>query len=170
MDILSGGSEIKDIKIGSTAYNSVWIGGSQVWTRNLDEQTVTVGGQNASGPSGSGSVSIETSGYQSGMGSISDGYSNIYNNSTISRLFHRTHTYRNSSGQITSVVEEVYLRIDGDHSNSGWTTMTIAGTDYARTDASYNSYDAAIDRTEWIWSGVSDPFGVSGTTAIVTWT
>ena len=35
MPIYVGGNLIKDIKIGSTAINSVWIGGSRVWSRTL---------------------------------------------------------------------------------------------------------------------------------------
>lgn len=35
MDIYVGGNRINDIKIGSTAINSVWVGANQVWSRTL---------------------------------------------------------------------------------------------------------------------------------------
>ena len=168
MSIHIGGTEIKDIKIGSTAINSVWIGSNKVWTRYLDEQTVTVGVATSAGMSFTGSWEYHFRGYSSSISgsSISDGTSNIYNND-IEHLY-----YVDASGTSYNTpyaYEKVYFIVAGNHSNSGWTTMSVAGTDFARSAATH-VYFSFSDTTEWAWDVTSNPFGTTtGATKTVTW-
>jgi len=62
----------------------------------------------------------------------------------------------------------VSFMVTGLAPNSGWSTMTIAGTVFNRTDATY-SYDGT--RTRWLWSTApTNPFGtVTGATKGVVW-
>lgn len=79
----------------------------------------------------------------------------------------------------TSIVNAIYVtfdgsnwvdfRISGSYPNSGWTNLDIAGTNWARTDASYSTDGS---QTYWIWfSPPSNPFGTTiGATKVMTWT
>lgn len=79
----------------------------------------------------------------------------------------------------TSIVDAIYVTFDGSNwvdfrvsgtsPNSGWTNLDIAGTNWARTDA---SYAATGSETYWIWfSPPSNPFGTTiGATKVMTWT
>ena len=149
MGIFIGGTEIKDIKIGSTAINKVFIGANQVWSRNLDQQTVTVGNiLNMF----YGKVFASTS---PNAGSVSDGTCNFKSGAIINEL-------NWFSGN-------VQFGIDGSHSNSGFNTMTINGANFTRSNATFYQYST---RTVWQWSNVStNPFGTTvGATKTVTWT
>lgn len=148
MGIFIGGTEIKDIKIGSTAINKVFIGANQVWSRYLDQQTVTVGHYISFG--------FDVYGYSSSIGSISDGTCNFKNNASIRQL-----TY-------TSGSPALYFMVNGS-GNSGFTTMTVDNTNFARTNASFTQYSNFVF---WQWSNVStNPFGTTvGATKTVTWT
>ena len=128
-----------------------WYGASNV----IDTQTVTVG---LFSITVYGSTS-NTRGFSAGItGSISDGTCNFKSGATIEYL-----AYSDQNGTTN---KEVQFRLDGNHSNSGFTTMSVAGTNYARTSASYvysggNSY--------WRWTVSSNPFGTtSGATKVVT--
>ena len=55
MSIFIGGNEIKDIKIGSTAINSVWIGANRVWLRTLLNPETGWNNSSSSGTGNSGS-------------------------------------------------------------------------------------------------------------------
>ena len=54
--------------------------------------------------------------------------------------------------------------------NSGWSTMTVAGTSFNRADAIY-SYDGTL--TSWLWTSAfapTNPFGtITGATKGVVW-
>lgn len=155
MGIFIGGNEIKDIKIGSTAINSVWIGANKVWNRALDTQTVTVGnyydyfwGSTHWGDYGN-------------AGSTSDGTCNFKSNATISSL-----AWSTSDPLLQAPLVRFYL--DGTHSNGGFTTMTVENTGFARTNASFFSISGS---SFWLWASTSNPFGTTvGATKTVTWT
>ena len=148
MGIFIGGTEIKDIKIGSTAINKVFIGANQVWSRYLDQQTVTVG-VNQYG----------FTGYYGSLGAISDGTCDFKNNAVITNILF----YPFSNSILT-------FTIQGNHSNSGFTNMNIAGNNFLRTNASFTYYTYQ-NSTQWEWNGYSNPFGTTvGATKTVTWT
>ena len=86
-------------------------------------------------------------------GSISDGTSNIYGGASFNALNYS----ENGGGYIT-------LDIAGA-TNSGWTTMNIAGTNYSRSSATFSG-------TSWSWSVAAgaNPFGTTyGATKAVYW-
>lgn len=127
-----------------------WYGASS----SLDTQTITVGVQTPAYtyyPTIYGYFVTTTT-----VGSLSDGTSDIYSGSAIQNI-----TW--NSNQILNFV--VY----GQHSNSGWTTMNIAGASFSRTSATYSQIS---DRTTWQWSSIStNPIGTtSGATKVVTFT
>lgn len=115
----------------------------------LDTQTVTVGS--------SVSQYVTWRGYDGdtvNIGSISDGTSNLYSGATINYI----RNLNNTSTQFA---------VQGNRANSGWTTMTIGGVDFARADASYSASSTA---TSWTWSPTSNPFGTTdGVEVTVTW-
>jgi hypothetical protein len=169
MGIFIGGTEIKDIKIGSTAINSVWIGANEVWSRNLDQQTVTVGYRSYTDDFGSGNGAVTNIyGFTPLIngdrgGSISDGTSNLYSGASINVLY-----WWHASYSWTSDVKKVVFSVTGTFSNSGWTTMSVAGTNFARTSASFST---SFGFTRWEWPTASNPFGTTvGATKTVTWT
>lgn len=65
----------------------------------------------------------------------------------------------NGAGTIT-------FRLHGAHTNAGWTSMTVAGSTYTRTSASFTQTGGD---TQWSWSGVSSSPFSSGTSYTVTW-
>ena len=60
--------------------------------------------------------------------------------------------------------------VTGFAPNSGWSTMTVAGTSFNRADAIY-SYDGSL--TSWLWTSAfapTNPFGtITGATKGVVW-
>lgn len=134
---------------GSQMSFNEWYGAS------ADEvQTVTVGTYVTSGY-----ITVTQHGYGStpgSYGSISDGTLGVVGNKTIEIL----------SG---NNLAQVNLRVSGSASNSGWTTMNVAGTNFSRSSATYSN---ASSYTTWNWSGVTtNPFGTTvGATKAVTFT
>jgi hypothetical protein len=132
---------------GATMSFDEWYGAS-AGPSYLDTQTVTVGS--------SVSQYVTWRGYDGdtvNIGSISDGTSNLYGGATIVYL-------RNLNNATTQ------LRIQGVHSNSGWTTMTIGGVDFDRADASFSTNTDS----QWTWSPTNNPFGTTdGVEVTVTW-
>jgi len=119
----------------------------------LDVQTVTIGLFTSKGGSWYG--------YGVSGGAISDGTFNPKGGASISRL------EWNSNGLL-------YFVLSGSHTNAGWTQVRIvnsaASTDltFTRASASYNNNGSA---TQWVWSGVGNPFSyVSPYTAVATFT
>ena len=148
MSIFIGGTEITDIQIGSTAINSVYVGANKVWDRvvSLDTQTVTVGTKTIS--------TILWWGYDGGSlphGSVSDGTSNMYSGASYAAIDSFTVTDNPSYGYTT------LLYVVGSQPNSGWTTMTVDGVAFNRTDASYTQ----ASTTSWSWTSATttSPFG-----------
>ena len=142
---------------------------------NLDSQTVTVGTHTQSFSGGSGLPASTghwrgkfTNSYAT-AGSISDGTSNLYSDASIVELFY---TWNNVYG-----ISLLGLRIDGaSRANSGWTTLTVNGTAYARTDANYQANSAGD--TYWTWvinspadlTGAQNPFPAVGQVATCVFT
>lgn len=127
---------------------------------SLDTQTVTVGVYTISFY---GNTSNYYGLFKSGSntyGSISDGTSNIYGGASIWWL----NTF------IGYGATNVNFGVIGNHSNSGFTTMNVAGTNYNRTSASH-AYISGQNYTRWTWSNASNPFGTTtGATKTVTFT
>lgn len=160
MNILIGSTAITDIQIGSTAINYVFVGANKVWERvtTLDTQTVTVG-TDVAGP-------LTFFGFDRNIwvhGSSSDGTSNFKNGANYDALDSMSNS---NTGTMSTI-----LYIAGGQTNADWTTMTIAGVSYLRTDANYTNDPSSS--TSWVWSTVSNtyPFGnVVGATKTVVFT
>jgi len=118
----------------------------------LDTQTVTV----AYTPSG-GQYQPELAGYRnvagSNFGSISDGTFNVKSGAFINTLYW--------TGFAT-----VIFSINGSHSNSGWTTMTVGSTTFTRASSTFSQ--SGTSTATWSWYTVTtNPFGTSGTKTVV---
>jgi len=151
VSIFIGGTEITDIQIGSTAINSVYVGANKVWDRvvSLDTQTVTVGSF-STGATGLTFVGYSNTNFT--HGSISDGTSNMFSGAAYDAIDAFTVNSQPSSGYGT------FLYIVGYQPNSGWTTMTIDGETFNRTDAGYTQDST----TSWYWTSRSNsPFGTT---------
>ena len=121
---------------------------------SLDVQTVTIGLYTSKGGAWYG--------YGIAGGAISDGTFNPKGGASITRFEWA------SGGASLSFV------LSGSHTNAGWTQVRIvnsgAGTDltFTRASASYNNNGTA---TQWVWSGVSNPFAYNSPyTAVATFT
>lgn len=67
----------------------------------------------------------------------------------------------------TTPTQWINFQVVGSVPNSGWTTMTVAGTTLNRADASYSNDGT---KTTWTWFGASNSFGTTvGATKVVTW-
>lgn len=120
---------------------------------SLDVQTVTIGLYTSKGGAWYG--------YGIAGGAISDGTFNPKGGASITRFEWA------SGGASLSFV------LSGSHTNAGWTQVRIvnsgAGTlTFTRASASYNNNGTA---TQWVWSGVSNPFAYNSPyTAVATFT
>ena len=127
---------------------------------SLDTQTVTIGNYYISFY---GNAINYYGFYKSGTftrGSCSDGTSNMFGGNAIYWLNHMS---------ITNGQPVLNFAVTGNHSNSGFTTMSIAGYgSFARTSATH-SYTSGSNFTRWSWNQTTNPFGTSGT-KVVTWT
>jgi hypothetical protein len=135
-------------------------------SNNLDSQAVTVGSHSVTYPGGSG-LPTNTSNYKgffvfnsTTYGSISDGTSNLYGGAAVTSLLYQWNNVYPVSG--------LTLLIAGtSRANSGWTTLTVNGTAYQRTSATYTANSSG--NTQWTWpvgadyAGGSDPFSGTGT-------
>ena len=139
---------------GATMSFNEWYGASSA----VDTQTVTVGNTNLNIY---GTV-YNTYGFSTGIGTISDGTCNFKSGASIYQV-----NYFDINGNSN---QAIYFSLTGNHANSGFTTMSIAGTNYTRTDASY-SYTSGTNRSLWVWTATSNPFGTTvGATKTVVWT
>ena len=136
---------------GATMSFNEWYGASS----SVDTQTVTVGNFSFA----LYGTMFNNRGFTSGvMGSISDGTCNFKSGATITDL-----SYDDING---NTAKAVVFKLSGNHSNSGFTTMSVAGTNYARTAATY-LYSGGS--TSWTWTTTTNPFGTTtGATKVVT--
>ena len=107
---------------------------------STDTQTVTVGRYfdgTAYVPTDNYGFSLTFGG---GFGSISDGTLSLTGNTTIKDI------------RWNNLVPEIYLQLSAIVPNSGWTTMTIAGSALSRSSASF-SQSSGI--TTWKWTSAN---------------
>lgn len=128
----------------------------------LDTQVVTVASVLSCDKSGCTDVgygyTLTGSGPGSSAGAIADGSFNPTGGTGITDLW-----WNFSGGQ-----NVLYFFLDAAVSNSGWTKMTVNGTDYARTSATFAS---GTGYSQWTWSSVSsNPFGVTSGDVVVVFT
>jgi len=110
-----------------------------------DQQFVTVGKVSVIGNNAS-------YGFNSEMGSINDGTSNLYGGAAITELFWRY------DGRL-------YFSVTGTVANSGWTNMQIGDKSFSRSSADF------LDSHTWRWQLTANPFGsTAGAIVTVTWT
>lgn len=121
----------------------------------LDTQTVT------KGTTSSGSDPItQYTGQRSAplsptCGSISDGTSNVYSGAAISGCYFLETAYL---GQIGA--RQVIWRIASEVANSGWSTMLVDVTTFARADATFTT---GTGYSQWLWSlPIPDPYVSTG--------
>jgi hypothetical protein len=136
---------------GATMSFNEWYGASS----SLDTQTVTVNYAAATQyvPAIAGFYNISGT----DVGSVSDGTCNFKSGATYRRLQWTSQNF-------------VFFALNGSHANSGWTTMSIAGTNFSRTSASFQVINST--ETRWTWSSIStNPFGTTtGATKSVVFT
>lgn len=98
-------------------------------------------------------------GQSQGYGSISDGTLGVVGNANILVLAHN------------NLVPNIILTVSGTVANSGFTTMTVAGTAYSRSGAGFyqNTVAGTPFTTSWNWTTTTNPFGttVGATKAVV---
>ena len=118
-----------------------------------ETQTVTVG----TFYDGTAYVPTTSYGYgqSSGYGSVSDGTLGVVGNANILVL------------SWNNLQPSILLTVSGAVANSGFTTMTIAGTAYSRASASF--FANGTTSTNWTWTTTTNPFGttVGATKAVV---
>jgi hypothetical protein len=97
-------------------------------------------------------------GYRTGyMGSISDGTFNPTGGTTISGLYYNVYD-----------IQLIFTLSASPISDAGWTTMTLNGTAFTRSSASFFSSGGS---TSWTWSSVSpNPFPAAGNTTTAVFT
>lgn len=136
---------------------SEWYGASS----NVDSQTVTVGLYNSG-------TTVYYRGFSPATGSISDGTCNFKSGANILILHY-------AEFNVFGTSKTIHFQLEGWHANSGFTTMTIGSTAYARSSiASFGQVAAQGSepkKTSWIWSTTTNPFGTtSGATVSVVFT
>ena len=156
MPIRIGGSNITDIKVGSTAINEVYKGSSRVWHRGVDVQYVysTIN---------SGSTIIQWYGYSylTSGSSITDGTCNFKGGSN----YYAIVFVDSINGGNLSVA------ILGNHGNSGFSKVTINGNVYRRSDSNFVFQTFNDGTVGWItyftWADTTNPFPTNNTTYVV---
>jgi hypothetical protein len=132
----------------------------------LDTQTVGVGSKYSSS-------STSWYGYDNGysnvgagaMGTISDGTVEIQNLGAV-QVWHLGWKRINSSS-----TGRVQFYLDSSYQNSGWTTMKIGSTSFARSSFNFSTASYPVTYALWVSSSAThaNPFGTSGSVT-VTWT
>ena len=126
----------------------------------LDTQTVTVGTIAANQYVGAQYGWTDFT--SPNTGSVSDGTSNIYSGAAVRTLLYFD---LNADNKYFSYVNT------GNSGNTGWTTLTVNGSSYQRSAATY-SYNSSNNYSRWEWSTNStNPMGTTnGATRTVEWT
>ena len=69
-----------------------------------------------------------------------------------------------------SVTNSLRFRVSGNVGNSGWTSMTVGGVTYNRTDATYAIISGGgFNGTQWSWTNSGGVPTTNGATATVSW-
>lgn len=83
--------------------------------------------------------------------------------STTGRAFNQLCWYNDYGSGLQFVV----FVVDGTFPNSGWTSLSIDGTDFTRASASYSLNST---NTTWIWITATNPYGyTTGATKALVW-
>ena len=173
MPIFKGATEIKDIKIGTTEINEVYVGANKVWERALsfvitnDYSDVTTNHSYNSWTRSilAGYTTLTTLYTTLSESDISPEPPNFdastYTGST-PWLYQFNYYKFESSGTGTTPVDQVQLWINHDQyesvSNDGWTSVTVGSTTLNRADATYSDNPQL---TVWTWTSVGNPFGTT---------
>ena len=120
---------------GATMSFNEWYGASAVvWQLTMTSGSNTTKNGTSTGYSSGGSFGT--------FGSVSDSSVDFYN-ATLVQLFHSNNN-------------QLIFSVNGQHSNSGWNTMTIGSSSYSRSGMSYGQTNAGV--TQWSVS-TGNPFG-----------
>ena len=117
----------------------------------LDTQTVTRGTTSTGSDPYFNWAGFNSTGSPT-FGSISDGTSNVYAGATINGLYFFEEGSIAGGGYYT---RQIIWEVNGTQSNSGWSTMTIGSTTYARADATFSNTGGV---SIWTWDIPIDPF------------
>ncbi|WP_370060194.1 hypothetical protein [Neptunomonas phycophila] len=133
-----------------------WYGASAA----LDTQTVTVGYYTVTFYGSTTYMYGDTPSVS--HGSISDGTANWAGGKTYKQLYYSFNNFNTTKG--------VSMALIGNQANSGFTTMTINGVNFARSSATY-SYISSSNQSNWFWQYSTNVFGTTvGATKTVTFT
>ena len=126
----------------------------------LDTQTVTVGYYTVTFYGSATYMYGDTP--STSHGSISDGTANWAGGKTYKQLYYTSNNFNTTKG--------VSMALIGNQANSGFTTMTINGVNFARSSATY-SYISSMNQANWFWQYSTNVFGTTvGATKTVTFT
>lgn len=126
----------------------------------LDTQTVTVGYYTVTFYGSTTYMYGDTP--SPSQGSISDGTANWAGGKTYKQLYYSSNNFNTDKG--------VSMALIGNQANSGFTTMTINGVNFARSSATY-SYISSMNQSNWFWQYSTNVFGTTvGATKTVTFT
>tara|TARA_R100000329_G_scaffold147983_1_gene136228 strand:- start:1960 stop:2559 length:600 start_codon:yes stop_codon:yes gene_type:complete len=141
---------------GQISFNDFYGATDQLWST-----TVTVGVFTISAPFGGGTIAqmfgfydntVGSNQLSGGMGSASDTTIDFYSGAALGGIF----TYVANDGASTTHLD---FNVGGTISNSGFTSMSVAGTTFNRTDATHSQGNGL---TVWRWSSIgSNPMGTS---------
>ncbi len=141
---------------GQISFNQFYGAADQLWST-----IVTVGVLTISAPFGGGTIaqmfgfydnSVGSNQSLGGMGSASDATVDFYSGAALGGIF----TYVANDGASTTHLD---FNVEGTISNSGFTSMSVAGTTFNRTDATHSQGNGL---TVWRWSSIgSNPMGTS---------
>lgn len=131
---------------GATMSFNEWHGASS----SVDTQTVTIGTIVPNMYSGwiVGVLRLYSGSFY--YGSLSDGTCNFKGGAVYRQL-------------VWSEPSSVYLTIEGIQTNAGFTSMTVNGTTYLRTNATFVQYQSNLQNTyaSWSWVDNTNPFGTT---------
>lgn len=150
MPIKIGSTDINDIFIGANKVDNIFVGSNKVWSRP-HLYSLTVGTRYVSIPG------ITITGKDTVVGSLS--LLNIYQwwSTPITNL-----TFENFDGVSP---DGVVLQLSNGgvlNNDASFTTMTINGTVFNRTDADTYTNTGAGGYTRWRWNTNTNPFSSAG--------
>ena len=150
MPIKIGSTDINDIFIGANKVDNIFVGSNKVWSRP-HLYSLTVGTRYVSIPG------ITITGKDAVVGSLS--LLNLYQwwNSSITNL-----TFENFDGVSP---DGVVLQLSNGgvlNNDASFTTMTLNGTVFNRTDADTYTNTGAGGYTRWRWNTNTNPFSSAG--------
>jgi len=127
----------------------------------LWSMTITVGSAVLSAPFGGGTIavlygyhdaSVGSSSATGGFGSANDNTVDFYSGATLASIF----TYVANDGASTTHLD---FNVEGTIANSGFTSISVAGNTFNRTDAAHSQGNGL---TTWRWSSIgSNPMGTT---------